>query len=168
VTLDEYLEMIRCKTGALLRASIEIGALLAGADGQQRSRCRQFGETVGRLFQIRDDMLGVWGESETTGKSTENDIRRKKKSLPIVMALSAADKTDRSALLSIYGQDDLSSDDVLRVQTIFERLGVKERVQKMADEAHRQALTLADSISFTDQGRSDMLALVNFLLERDH
>lgn len=168
VTLDEYLEMIRCKTGALLRASIELGALMAGASSATRLCCRRFGEAIGRLFQIRDDMLGVWGESETTGKSAENDIRRKKKSLPIVMALSMAEERDRSALLSIYGQEDLSSTDVQRVQSIFEGLCVKQRAQALADEAHDRALSLVEDIPFTDRGRAEVLSLVSFLLERDH
>jgi geranylgeranyl diphosphate synthase, type I len=168
ISLEQYLEMIRCKTGALLRAPIEIGALLADAGSPLRLRCRRFGEAIGRLFQIRDDMLGVWGESETTGKSVDSDIKRKKKSLPIVMALSGAGQADHETLRSIYGQEIISDADVARVQSIFERLDVKARVQALADEAHHQAMVLADAINFTAQGRAELLTLVNFLLERDH
>jgi geranylgeranyl diphosphate synthase, type I len=168
VTLDQYLEMIRCKTGALLRASIEMGALLADAGAPLRHRCRRLGEAIGSLFQIRDDMLGVWGESETTGKSADSDIRRKKKSLPVVMALANARQTDREALLSTYAQDSLSSADVDRVRGIFDSLEVKMHLQQLADEAHEQAMKLVDTINFTSEGRTELVALVNFLLERDH
>lgn len=168
IGLHQYLEMIRCKTGALLRASIEIGALLADAGAPLRLRCRRFGEAIGRLFQIRDDMLGVWGVSETTGKPVGSDIRRKKKSLPIVMALSLAGQGDRKTLLSLYRQDQMSDADVVRVRDIFDRLAVKARVQALADEAHQQAMVLAEAINFTDQGRTELLTVVNFLLERDH
>ncbi|HLQ36104.1 MAG TPA: polyprenyl synthetase family protein [Chloroflexota bacterium] len=168
VGLTEYLEMIRCKTGALLRASIEIGAQLAGAGPPFRLRCRRFGEAIGRLFQIRDDMLGVWGESEATGKPVGSDIKRKKKSLPIVMALSLAGQAEREALLSMYGQEMISDADVDRIQQTFERLDVKARVQALADEAHSQAMDLAAAIHFSDQGRAELVSLVNFLLERDH
>lgn len=168
IGLDQYLEMIRCKTGALLRASIEIGALLADAGSPIRHRCRRFGEAIGRLFQIRDDMLGVWGESETTGKSVDSDIRRKKKSLPIVMALSVAPEDERQQLLSIYSQSTIADDDVAMVQTIFERLDVKARVQALADDAHEEAIALAETINFGGHGRDELLSLVNFLLERDH
>jgi geranylgeranyl diphosphate synthase, type I len=168
IALEHYLEMIRCKTGALLRASIEIGALLADAGAPLRFRCRRFGEAIGRLFQIRDDMLGIWGESETTGKAVDSDIKRKKKSLPIVMALSLAGPADREALLSLYSQELISDADVARVQDVFERLQVKARVQALADEAHHQAMVLADAINFTGHGRAELVSLVNFLLERDH
>jgi geranylgeranyl diphosphate synthase, type I len=168
IALEHYLEMIRCKTGALLRASIEMGALLADAGAPLRRRCRRLGEAIGRLFQIRDDMLGVWGESETTGKSVDSDIRRKKKSLPVVMALANARQTDREALLSTYAQDSLSSADVDRVRGIFDSLEVKMHLQQLADEAHEQAMKLVDTINFTSEGRTELVALVNFLLERDH
>jgi geranylgeranyl diphosphate synthase, type I len=168
ISLSQYLEMIRCKTGALLRASIEIGALLADAGAPLRLRSRRFGEAIGRLFQIRDDMLGVWGISETTGKSAESDIRRRKKSLPVVMALTLAGPAERERLLALYSQEALSDADVLCVQDIFDHLAVKGRVQALADEAHQQAMVLADAINFTDRGRCELVSLVNFLLERDH
>jgi geranylgeranyl diphosphate synthase type I len=168
IGLDQYLEMIRCKTGALLRASIEIGALLADAGTLVRQRCRRFGEATGRLFQIKDDMLGVWGESATTGKAVDTDIKRRKKSLPIVMALSVAGQADREALLSTYAQDVISDEDVERVRAVFERLEVRQRVQALADEAHEQAMGCAGAINFIDRGRAELTSLVNFLLERDH
>ena len=79
-----------------------------------------------------------------------------------------AELADREALLSIYGQETLSDPDVARVQSIFELLDVKTRVQALADDAHRQAIMLAGAIHFTDEGRGELLSLVNFLLERDH
>jgi len=168
ISLEQYLQMIACKTGALLRAAIEVGALLADAGAPLRLRCRRFGEAMGRLFQIKDDMLGVWGRSETTGKSVDSDIKRKKKSLPIVMALSVAGQADREALLSTYGQEHVSDEAVSQVQAVFERLDVKARVQALADDAHKQAMTLAKAINFNGQGRAELMSLVNFLLERDH
>jgi geranylgeranyl diphosphate synthase type I len=113
-------------------------------------------------------MLGVWGQSETTGKPVDSDIKRKKKSLPIVMALSVGERADREALLSLYSQEVISDSDVARVHGIFERLDVKARVQALADDAHHQAMVLADAINFTDRGRAELMSLVNFLLERDH
>lgn len=167
IGLEQYLEMIRCKTGALLRASIEIGALLADAGAPLRLRCRRFGEAIGRLFQIRDDMLGVWGETESTGKPVDSDIKRKKKSLPIVMALTVAERADREKLLELYGQPVIPDPAVAEVQAIFERLHVRTKVQALADEAHREAMSLAARINFSDTGRAELVSLVDFLLERD-
>ena len=168
ISQDDYLHMIARKTGALLRASIELGALLADAGAPARLRCRRLGEAIGRLFQIRDDMLGVWGEPLVTGKPVGADIQRKKKSMPVVMALSIAPNAVRQRLLSIYGQEALSAPDVAEVQGLFQRLEVQSGVQAMAEEAHQQALSLASTINFSDGGRAQLVSLVNFFLERDH
>ena len=168
VGLDDYLRMISYKTGALLRASIELGALLAKADDATRQSCRRFGEATGRLFQIKDDILGVWGLSEVTGKPVGADIKRKKKSLPIVIALSKAAPAERRALQFIYGQDTLSDSDVANVQDIFGQLDVRSVAQTMANEAHERALALASQLDFSHSGRAELLGLVEFLLARDH
>ncbi|MHB8621615.1 MAG: polyprenyl synthetase family protein [Chloroflexota bacterium] len=168
VSLDDYLEMIRLKTGALIRASVEVGAMLADAGTVVRTRCRRFGEALGRLFQITDDLLGVWGRSESTGKPVDSDIRRKKKSLPIVLALAAANESQRSELLRIYEQDAPSDANVARVRHLFGVLGVRTRMHVLAADAHRQALDLAAGINFSNAGRQDMITLANFLLGREH
>jgi len=86
VSADDYIGMIEKKSGALFDASLGLGALAAGdphvAEGM--GRC---GRLLGTAFQIRDDMLGIWGEPGKTGKSVAGDIRRRKKSLPVVYAL---------------------------------------------------------------------------------
>jgi geranylgeranyl diphosphate synthase type I len=168
ISLEQYLGMIACKTGALIRASIELGALLAGASEEERARCRAFGESMGRLFQVCDDMLGVWGLSEVTGKPVGADIERKKKSLPIVVALSTAGPEVKARLEDIYAQPSLSEGDVETVLALFEQSGIEAAIQKLADEAHQRTQQLAREVQFSTAGRDELLALVDFLLERDH
>lgn len=168
VSIEQYLQMISRKTGALLRASIEVGAMLADAGMPVRLRCRRFGEAVGRLFQIRDDMLGVWGRSETTGKPVSADIRRRKKSMPIVMAMSRAAPAQRAELAAIYAHEDLGDGEVQRIMQLFEELGVRDEVQSLADETHREAVSLAAAINFTELGRAELLEIVDFLLSREY
>ena len=86
ITADEYLDMTALKTGALIRCSMEIGATIATDDAATISGVARFGRSVGRLFQIRDDYLGIWGDEAITGKSTDSDIVQRKKSYPIVFA----------------------------------------------------------------------------------
>ena len=88
VTVDEYFAMIAGKTGALLGAAPEIGALIAGAAPEIVATYRRFGRALGRAFQLQDDVLGIWGDESLTGKSAASDIFSKKKSLPVVYALS--------------------------------------------------------------------------------
>jgi len=88
VTVVEYMHMVQRKTAALVGASVAIGALIGGATPDQTKALHRFGEAVGLAFQIQDDILGIWGDPEETGKAAGNDILRRKKSLPILHALN--------------------------------------------------------------------------------
>ena len=79
-----YLAMIGGKTAAIMAFAARAGATVAGADAETIARYDEFGLTLGLAFQIRDDMLGIWGAQETTGKPAADDIRRRKQSLPLV------------------------------------------------------------------------------------
>ena len=87
VTAAEYLAMIQGKTAVLVAFSAEIGARIAGADGATVEHYRQYGLETGLAFQVIDDILGIWGDEETIGKSAESDILTKKKTLPVLYAL---------------------------------------------------------------------------------
>ena len=76
---EEYLYMIACKTGALIRSALQIGALLATEDPATVKAFAEFGNHLGQAFQVRDDYLGICGDQATFGKATGNDIRRRKK-----------------------------------------------------------------------------------------
>lgn len=88
VTVDDYLKMIAGKTAALLAATTEIGAIVGRASRQTQEHYADFGSNVGLAFQVYDDILGVWGDEQSTGKSTASDILARKKTLPILYALS--------------------------------------------------------------------------------
>ncbi|HMN26778.1 MAG TPA: polyprenyl synthetase family protein [Caldilineaceae bacterium] len=87
VTVAEYLHMIEGKTAALIGTSVALGALVGGATQEQVACLQQFGEHLGLAFQMRDDLLGIWGDPAQTGKAAGNDLLRRKKSLPILHAL---------------------------------------------------------------------------------
>lgn len=91
VQVSEYLRMIQGKTAALIGASVAIGGMIGGMHPQQDAALRTFGQRIGLAFQIQDDLLGIWGQPEVTGKAAGNDILRKKKSLPLLHALNHAE-----------------------------------------------------------------------------
>jgi len=112
VDLESYLEMIEKKTGALFDCSLHLGALIGGAQPAVAGAMGRVGRLIGSAFQIRDDMLAVWGAENRTGKTPAADIRRRKKSLPIVSALIQGQDQTRDQLLNIYAQTELTDEDV--------------------------------------------------------
>jgi len=144
VTLDEYLTMIRGKTGALLAAAPQIGALIAGARPAAVEAYRCYGAALGQAFQLQDDILGIWGDEAVTGKSTAGDILSKKKSLPVLYAL--AHPAVAAEMAARYAGPAFTPDDIPHLLALLDAAGARPyaeaRVQEAIAEA-RQALHVA-------------------------
>jgi geranylgeranyl diphosphate synthase type I len=144
VSMEEYLEMIAGKTGALFAASCELGALAAGAEPERAKEYGRFGRAYGRAFQIRDDVLGTWGLTDVTGKPSGADIARRKWSFPVVWALGTPPSTDRDIVARAYGRRArLEADGVGEVIAALDRLGARGA----ADNEHDRALAEADAVA---------------------
>ena len=88
INLDDYWKMIQDKTGELLAVCFTTGALLAGKNDSDIPRYKELGLQIGTAFQVQDDWLGIWGDQNITGKSVKSDVRDRKKTFPILMAIS--------------------------------------------------------------------------------
>jgi geranylgeranyl diphosphate synthase type I len=144
VSMEQYLEMIAGKTGALFAASCELGALAAGVEPDRAKQYGRFGRAYGRAFQIRDDVLGTWGRTDVTGKPSGADIARRKWSFLVVWALGTPPSPDRDIVARAYGRGArLDADGVHEVIAALERLGARAA----ADEAHDRALDEADAVA---------------------
>lgn len=168
VGLDEYLGMIAKKTGALFACSLYLGALLGSDDYQVALAFQRCGRLLGNAFQVRDDMLGVWGAQEGTGKPVGADIRRRKKSLPIVYALAQAPGQDRQRLLELYSKPSLDSDDVATVLHALDALGASEYCLQTAVKKKEEALAELTPLGLTGSAYQELIELAGFLLERDY
>jgi geranylgeranyl diphosphate synthase type I len=102
-TLRMYLRMVGAKTGALIGASLEAGALMAGSGEIQAGQFRHAGRLLGIAFQIRDDWLGMYGDPAVTGKSKTGDASRYKMTFPVVAGHAVMSKTQRRRLREIFG-----------------------------------------------------------------
>ena len=167
VSLEEYLGMVEKKTGALFGAALHLGALAAGADIALGERFGRAGRLLGCAFQVRDDLLGVWGRRDVTGKPEAADIRRRKKALPLVYAQTAAPPEDRQALADIYRRDSLGEDEVRQVVSILERAGAYDYCQDMARQRLDEALAELSDAPITPVACSELREVTDFLLERE-
>jgi geranylgeranyl diphosphate synthase type I len=145
VTVDMYLQMISGKTAALIACATYGGALLAYTDArahQPLPAYAEFGSQLGMGFQIRDDILGIWGLESQTGKPRGSDIRRRKKSLPVVLALQEASPASRARLRELYATaTDLTSEEESDVRSILEECQAQALAQRHADLRRRRALS---------------------------
>ena len=162
VTVDEYLAMVAGKTGALMGAPMEIGALLGGASPLVAAQLGRWGEQVGLAFQAQDDYLGTWGDPGQTGKSSTNDIARKKKTLPIVHGLN---NPDAAAVIRRAFEE--SEPDVAGVIAALEMAGAGEICRDQAHRHSAQAATLLEGLELTQEARDGLAAIAEFLVDRD-
>ncbi|MDA1349835.1 MAG: polyprenyl synthetase family protein [Chloroflexi bacterium] len=168
ITLDEYLTMISCKTGALIRCSMNLGAVIGSGAGEAVEAFRECGRSLGFVFQIRDDILGIWGDQKATGKPVGADIVRKKNSLPIVYSMSKAGGVDRAELQAIYRKASPDGRDVETVLDIMDTLGARAYAQGLASAHCTRALETLEAIDVPRESRAHIEEIARFLLVREH
>jgi geranylgeranyl diphosphate synthase type I len=137
MTVELYFDMIGRKTAALISASIEAGALLATDDEDVIAAYRRFGWSLGLAFQLNDDLLGIWGREQTTGK-VPTDVARHKKTLPVLYAFEHATSADRERLADLYTRPEPSEAEIAEIVTILERTGAADFTRAEA-RRHRDA-----------------------------
>jgi geranylgeranyl diphosphate synthase, type I len=137
VEVHEYFRMVQGKTGALLGASAQIGALISGAKPGVVTACRRYGRALGMAFQLQDDVLGIWGTEAVTGKSAASDILAKKMSLPVIYGM--ADLVVGPELRARYAGPRFTLDDVPPVLALLNAAGAREFTETRAREATAEA-----------------------------
>ena len=163
---DEYLDMIALKTGALIRSSLVIGAALGTEDSETIDGVARFGRAIGRLFQIRDDYLGIWGDDAITGKSTDSDIVQRKKSYPIVYAFQESTGPSRAELSRLYAKETLDEPDVDRVLDILEDLGAAAQTDALTESTAEEARSSLAVLELPRWAADDAENLIDFLANR--
>ncbi len=168
VTEEEYLTMIRLKTGALLAASAQMGALLATDETGLIEKFRLFAENLGLAFQIEDDILGVWGDEALTGKSAATDIRDKKKALPAVYTLHQQhDPQAARQLAELYDQPGPLDEAAIRTALgILEQVGARPYAEARAAEYYQRALDHLNQAGCSDNAVAPLRELAASLVGR--
>jgi geranylgeranyl diphosphate synthase type I len=163
---DDVLRMIDRKTGALFVCAFELGGACAGAEVSVRESLRAIGRSVGRAFQLQDDVLGIWGDGDLTGKPVGSDVRRRKKSYPIVLGAAAASGEDRARLEELYAKPDIDEGDVAWVVGMLDRLAIRSQVLDAVALHVDDAKTAAQRLPVRDEARAELVELIEFLARR--
>ncbi len=169
VSTEMYLDMVYKKTGALVNAAILSAAILGTTDQNIIEGYEIFAKNIGRAFQIQDDILGIWGDSSQTGKSSNNDLYRKKKTLPIIYMFDQATGDRKQQLMDYYASDDpLSDDAIVFVRESLAETGAKAYAQEMANTLQTQAFAGLTQTGINNQAQRDLEAIARFLIDRSY
>jgi len=158
-----YLAMVDGKSCALLAASTGIGALVGGADEATVAALREYGRRLGFAFQVRDDILGIWGDPEVTGKPASDDLRAGKRTFPVVVALERAGAAGRDELLALLDRDDA---DLARARELLERAGARDESERAAAEHAGRAVEALAGLPLDAGRRAELVLLARFAADR--
>lgn len=164
VALDECLTMATAKTGALLGCACALGALYAGAGPEEVEAMDAFGREAGLAFQLIDDLIGIWGDPAHTGKPAGADLLARKKSLPVVAALTSGTRAG-AELADLYAGP-MAGDDVRAAARAVERAGGRDWAQAhAADRMGRAVQELSRAVPDL-AAAGGLLALAEFVTRR--
>lgn len=170
VSVEECLEMEGNKTGALLACASSIGAVLAGADDRTADALERYGYHLGLAFQAVDDLLGIWGATEVTGKPHWGDLRQRKKSLPVSAALAEGGKASlrlAELLADPEGRGHEDEEQLAARAALIEEAGGRAWTQEEARRRHQTALAALDEVPMPGEVREHFVALAEFVVVRE-
>ncbi len=165
VSASEYLEMIRQKTAVLLGFCMELGAILAKASPQQQALVRQFGVNIGMGFQLKDDLLDVYGDQAKFGKQVGGDIIANKKTYLLIKALEQA--PDNALQLWMNKKDFDKQEKVQAVTAIYDSLDIRTQTEEIIKQYFGTAYQALDQLQGNPQGVSELRFYADYLTNRD-
>ncbi|MGZ3144128.1 family 2 encapsulin nanocompartment cargo protein polyprenyl transferase [Lentzea chajnantorensis] len=168
VVVPEVVTMALGKTGALLGASTALGALYGGGTDGQVESLRGYGTQLGLAFQHVDDLLGIWGDPAVTGKAAHTDLHSRKKSLPVVRALTAGTPASEQLAALYFRAGELSAAELALAASLVDSAGGRAWSQEQADELHTRALLHLGESSPAARAAVELGTLAQLVTHRDH
>jgi geranylgeranyl diphosphate synthase type I len=162
ISVADYLAMVEGKTAALIACACEIGAVVAAVSVPYRKHLHSFGRHLGLAFQMRDDILGIWGDPDVTGKPVGADIVRRKKTLPILHGLEQS-----AELRALLAQETLSTTDVHRATHLLQQTNSCKYTEQLVHEHHVQAMAVLEQADLQRPSAYALQELAQVLLNRE-
>ena len=169
VTVDEYMDMIYRKTGALIEASTRVGGLAGGGSPEEVEALGEYGWRVGVAFQLRDDILGIYGSGEKLGKPVYSDLREGKKTLLVIYAMQHLDEDGREFLRRVVGNPKASLDEYRRAADLIREAGALDHAMERAERLVEEAKRSLNRVKARDPEAKEILVeLADFIVRREY
>lgn len=168
VTEDEYLNMIRLKTSVLLGFALELGGIIGGADSEATKLLYEAGESMGIGFQLKDDLLDVYGDPEKFGKLVGGDIIANKKTFLLIEALTKAEGKTGEELNKWISAESFDKDEkVAAVRGIYDTLGIRALTEQKISDYFAKGIDCLERLSVDPERKKSLLKFVYQLVERE-
>jgi len=162
---NEVIRLLKYKTGALTRLSMEVGAISGNASEQQLDALGEFGETVGIAFQIVDDVLNIQGDIKEYGKEIGGDIREGKKTVLAAHLLSVASPSEKRVFARLLGKKGISKSEIRKAIGLYEKYGSIKYAKTQAETYLQKSVKALDVLPMSD-ARSNLATVADFLVSR--
>lgn len=167
VDLDRARRVIRAKSASYsVQQPLRLGAAMAGADEDGLTACTAFGLPVGEAFQLRDDMLGVFGDPDLTGKPAGDDLREGKRTVLVTSAMTRASAQQRAVLQQALGNADLQPTQVQQVREILSATGADREVEELIADRVAEGLRVLDEAAVSPNAAAMLRSLVQAAVTR--
>ncbi len=167
-TWEALLDVLRRKSGNYtVRRPLEFGAALAGCGPDVLAALAEYGGLVGEAFQLRDDLLGVFGDPAVTGKPAGQDLRERKASSVVVLAAERAGRRQRAELDELLALPVVDDDAVTRWRELIVATGARERLGELIRERAEKALAVIDPAMFPEHAVDALAVLATACTERE-
>lgn len=166
VDLNDYLRMIELKTSVLIAASLQLGAVLGGAQEGNQRHLYEFGKNLGMAFQVQDDYLDAFGDPEKFGKQVGGDIMSNKKTFLMIHAWAAGSASQLAELKALANEN--STDKVSKTLEIFRACGVDKWAIDLKEKFLTEAFRHLDEIAVLSSRKQALKDLAHFLIQREH
>jgi geranylgeranyl diphosphate synthase, type II len=167
VRQDEYLRMIELKTAVLLAASLKIGAVIGGGDDKDSDLLYEAGRNLGLAFQIQDDLLDIWGDFKSFGKTVGGDIVANKKTFPLIKALEIASAEQFKQLQKCFSAEHPEPETkIQKVISIYDQLNIREITEALANEYINKAFMFIQKVNVDEKRKTELINLAGSLIGR--
>lgn len=164
---SEYIEMIRLKTAVLLAASLKIGALLGGASKEDVERLYDFGINIGLAFQLKDDLLDVYGDTQSFGKEIGGDILSNKKTFLLIKALENSNEENNATLRKWLSAENFDTDAKINaIKKIYDGLNLDSITDKLIQKYYLAGLNCLSEVNVSEGRKRELLIYTNNLMNR--
>jgi geranylgeranyl diphosphate synthase type II len=167
VSEAEYLKMIELKTAVMLGACLKTGALIAGADAENADALYSFGLNLGMAFQIKDDLLDVYGNPDTFGKKIGGDILCNKKTWLLINALNSAQGADLRELKQWLATSGNDNEKIAAVRAIYDKIGLKEKTNASVVGYYKKSEDFLNKVNVEEGKKEILYNLANELTQRE-